>query len=77
MGSVISESGVESSLSTASASVVADNTNQALEIRVTGVADKDIRWVAVVDISQVTGIEGGGSLGALAFMSGLDEEYVP
>ena len=77
VGSVISESGVESSLSTASASVVADNTNQALEIRVTGVANKDIRWVAVVDISQVIGIGGGGSLGDLAFMSALDEEYVP
>ncbi len=54
VGSLISENGVESSLSTASASVVADDTSEALEIRVTGVAAKNIRWVAVVDISQVS-----------------------
>lgn len=54
IGSLITESGTESSLSTASASVVADDTNEALEIRVTGVASKNIRWVAVVDISQVS-----------------------
>jgi hypothetical protein len=54
IGSLITENGVESSLSTASASVVADDTNEALEIRVTGVASKNIRWVAVVDISQVS-----------------------
>lgn len=54
IGSLISENGADSSLSTASASVVADDTNEALEIRVTGVASKNIRWVAVVDISQVS-----------------------
>lgn len=54
IGSLITESGTESSLSTASASVVADDTDEALEIRVTGVASKNIRWVAVVDISQVS-----------------------
>lgn len=54
IGSLITESGTESSLSTASASVVADDTNEALEIRVTGVTGKNIRWVAVVDISQVS-----------------------
>lgn len=57
VGAVASEKRVESSLTTAVASVVADNTNQALEIRVTGVANKDIRWVAVVEVSQVIGIE--------------------
>jgi hypothetical protein len=54
IGSLITESGFESSFNTASASVVADDTNEALEIRVTGVASKNIRWVAVVDISQVS-----------------------
>jgi hypothetical protein len=54
VGSPITENGADTSLSTASASVVADDTNDALEIRVTGVAGKDIRWVAVVDISQVS-----------------------
>ena len=54
VGSPITENGADTSLSTASASVVADDTNDALEIRVTGVAGKDMRWVAVVDISQVS-----------------------
>ncbi len=54
VGSLISESGSESSLSTATATVVADDTNEALEIRVTGVSGKNIRWVAVADISQVS-----------------------
>lgn len=54
VGSLIVENDSESTLSTASATVVADDTNQALEIRVTGVAAKDIRWVAVADISQVS-----------------------
>jgi hypothetical protein len=54
VGSLITESGKDSSLSTATAIVVADDTNDALEIRVTGVAAKNIRWVAVVDISQVS-----------------------
>jgi hypothetical protein len=54
IGSLITESGFESSFNTASTSVVADDTNEALEIRVTGVASKNIRWVAVVDISQVS-----------------------
>lgn len=54
IGSVISEYERDTNMSTATASVVADDTNEALEIRVTGVASKDIRWVAVVDISQVS-----------------------
>ena len=52
LGSVISESFSE--MQGISASVVADDTNDALEIRVTGATGKDIRWVAVVDISQVS-----------------------
>ena len=54
VGSLITESGVESTLSTASATVVADDINEALAITVTGVAAKNIRWVAVADISQVS-----------------------
>ena len=54
VGSVITESGADSALSSAAASVVADTSNDALEIRVTGVAGMNIRWVAVVDISQVS-----------------------
>lgn len=54
IGSLIVEKDAESSLSTANATVVADDTNEALEIRVTGVASKNIRWVAVVDVSQVS-----------------------
>ena len=54
VGSLITESGAESSLSAAVATVVADDDNDALEIRVTGVSGTNIRWVAVVDISQVS-----------------------
>ena len=54
VGSLITESGTESSLSSASVSVVANDTNEALEIRVTGVSGKTIRWVAITDISQVS-----------------------
>ena len=34
--------------------VTADDTNEALNINVTGLASKNIRCVAVVDISQVS-----------------------
>jgi hypothetical protein len=54
VGSLIEESWKESAMNSASASVVADDTNEALEIRVTGLTSKNIRWVAVVDISQVS-----------------------
>lgn len=54
IGSLITENGTDSSLSSASISVVADDTNEALEIRVTGISGKTIRWVAVVDLSQVS-----------------------
>jgi len=54
IGTVSEESSKDSNISSATASVVADDTNEALEIRVTGVASKNIRWVAVVDISQVS-----------------------
>ena len=35
-------------------SATADDTNEALQINVTGLASTNIRWVAVVDISQVS-----------------------
>lgn len=55
IGSVNSISGVETSLSGVSAAISADDTNDALKIRVSGVSSKTIRWVAVVDMSQVRG----------------------
>ena len=54
IGTVLEDNSKDSNISSATASVVADDTNEALEIRVTGVASKNIRWVAVVDISQVS-----------------------
>lgn len=54
IGNVVSDSGIESSLATSAVSVVADDVNEALEIRVSGVAGKNIRWVGVVDFSQVS-----------------------
>ena len=40
-------------MSGASADVVANDTTNSLDIRVTGLSGKNIRWVAVIDISQV------------------------
>jgi len=54
IGTVFEEYSKDSNISSATASVVADDANEALEIRVTGVASKNIRWVAVADISQVS-----------------------
>jgi hypothetical protein len=50
--SVISESWSEGGMSSTAASVVADDTNEALELRVTGLNSKNIRWVAAVNITQ-------------------------
>ena len=54
ISSIIVENGSEGGMSSTSASVVADDTNEALEIRVTGLVGKNIRWVGVLDISQVS-----------------------
>jgi hypothetical protein len=54
IGDLVAHSGVESSISTSAVSIVADNDNNALEIKVSGVASKNIRWVGVVDLSQVS-----------------------
>lgn len=51
---IIEENWEETSMKPCVASVVADNTNSALEIRVTGIASKNIRWVAVIDMSKVS-----------------------
>lgn len=54
IGTVITENWQDSAMSSTSANVIADDTNEALQIRVTGLTSKNIRWVAVVDISQVS-----------------------
>ena len=54
IGSNIVESWVEGAMSGCVATATADTTNQALQINVNGLASKNIRWVAVVDISQVS-----------------------
>jgi hypothetical protein len=54
IGSVIEERDSEGAMSGTSASVTADDTNESLKIAVTGLASKNIRWVAVVDVSQVS-----------------------
>jgi len=51
---VTAESWLDTAMSTASADVVANDTTNSLDIRVTGLSGKNIRWVAVVDISQVS-----------------------
>jgi len=54
IGSLIVETATEASISTAVVTVTSDDTNEALNINVTGVTSKDIRWVGIVDISQVS-----------------------
>ena len=53
IGTVVTDTGADDGM-TATASVVADDTNKALEVRATGMTSKNIRWVAVIDISQVS-----------------------
>lgn len=54
IGSPIIESWADSAMNNCTATVTADDTNEALEIKVTGLSGKSIRWVAVVDLSQVS-----------------------
>jgi hypothetical protein len=54
IGSVITEYGTDASLSSATASVGPDTSGGALYIQAGGVSQKNIRWVAIVDISQVS-----------------------
>lgn len=53
VGSSIVYNWSEFSLLTASASVSADDVNEALNINVTGIIGKTIRWVAIIDVAQV------------------------
>lgn len=53
LGTVTEESWKDTSMSSTSANVVANDTTNSLDIRVTGLSGKNIRWVAVIDISQV------------------------
>jgi hypothetical protein len=54
LGSNTVDSWNEGAMSGCSATVIADDTNEALRINVTGLTSKNIRWVAVVDVSQVS-----------------------
>lgn len=54
VGSIIEENWKDSAMTNTSASVVADDTNESLNIIVTGLTGKNIRWVAVIDTSQVS-----------------------
>jgi hypothetical protein len=54
IGSLIEERDYEGTMSGTSVAVTADDTNEALKIAVTGLASKNIRWVAVVDVAQVS-----------------------
>lgn len=54
VGSIIEENWIESGMSGTSVTVSADNTNQALQIDVVGLTGKNIKWVGVVNISQIT-----------------------
>jgi hypothetical protein len=54
IGSLIEERDYEGTMSGTSAAVTADDTNESLKIAVTGLASKNIRWVAVVDVAQVS-----------------------
>lgn len=54
VGSIIEENWKESGMSDTSVTVTADNTNEALQIDVVGLSSKNIKWVGVVNISQIT-----------------------
>jgi hypothetical protein len=54
VGSVTSTAYTEGAMSGASVAVTADDTNEALQISVTGLASKTIRWHAVVETSEVS-----------------------
>ena len=53
IGTNISETGADAGASTWAVTVTADDTNEALQIEVTGEVDKTIRWVATVQYSRV------------------------
>jgi hypothetical protein len=54
LGTAVSNSFADSDMASATVTVTADDTNEALQITVTGLAAKTIRWHAVVDTSEVS-----------------------
>ena len=54
VGSIIEENWKEPGMSATSVTVTVDNTNEALQIDVLGLSGKNIKWVGVVNISQIT-----------------------
>jgi hypothetical protein len=52
IGTVAEDSWKEGGMSSASANVVANDTDESLDIRVTGLSGTNIRWTASVDLSQ-------------------------
>jgi hypothetical protein len=54
VGSVTSTAYTEGAMSGATVTVTADDTNEALQIAVTGLASKTLRWHAVVETSEVS-----------------------
>jgi len=54
LGTAVSNSFADSGMSSAAVAVTADDTNEALQIAVTGLASKTIRWHATVMASEVS-----------------------
>jgi hypothetical protein len=54
VGTVQTDSFLDAGMSSASVDVTADDTNEALQISVTGIASKNIVWHAVVETSEVS-----------------------
>jgi hypothetical protein len=53
LGTLQTDSFADTNMATAAIAVTADDTNEALQINVTGIASKTIRWHAVVETSEV------------------------
>lgn len=54
IGSPIEENWLDSGMASTIVTVSADDTNEALQIEVTGLGSKNIQWVAIVNICQIT-----------------------
>jgi hypothetical protein len=54
LGTLQTDSFADTNMATAAIAVTADDTNEALQINVTGIASKTIRWHAVVETSEVS-----------------------
>ena len=51
-GTPLKTSYIDASLTGVDAAVIANNTDKRLDIQVTGLAETNIRWTAVVDVAQ-------------------------